>query len=290
MNPQISTQLMTLSTLLVLVQGLAAPDRHPSSEKTSKLTYPIADTGQDRCFVARAEIAFPKQGEDWYGQDAQYRTRGPRYRDNGDGTISDLATGLTWQKADSGKAMDWKQSLAYASRLEVAGKSDWRLPDVKELQSLVDYDRAPDATDGSKRGAAIDPIFDFSETKSWFWSSTTHIENAGAYYVCFGQSFSARRQGGRQVNAHGAGAVRSDPKTGDPSRWPEGRGPQGDEVRIQNYVRCVRGGGATLLSKGPRHGAPRPAGGAEPLPEALRQEQGRQDLKRRVRRSRAEIR
>ncbi len=48
------------------------------------------------------------------------------------------------------------------------------------------------------------------------------------------------------MNAHGAGAVRSDPKSGDPSRWPNGRGPQGDQIRIYNYVRCVRGGVARL--------------------------------------------
>jgi hypothetical protein len=44
------------------------------------------------------------------------------------------------------------------------------------------------------------------------------------------------------MNVHGAGAQRSDPKSGDPANWPYGHGPQGDEVRIYNYVRCVRGG------------------------------------------------
>jgi hypothetical protein len=48
------------------------------------------------------------------------------------------------------------------------------------------------------------------------------------------------------MNAHGAGAVRSDPKAGDPSVWAEGHGPQGDEVRILNHVRCVRGGAVRL--------------------------------------------
>ena len=42
------------------------------------------------------------------------------------------------------------------------------------------------------------------------------------------------------VDVHGAGAQRSDPKVGDPALFPHGRGPQGDVIRIQNYVRLVR--------------------------------------------------
>lgn len=43
-------------------------------------------------------------------------------------------------------------------------------------------------------------------------------------------------------DVHGAGAQRSDPKTGDPAQFPHGRGPQGDVIRIFNFVRLVRGG------------------------------------------------
>jgi hypothetical protein len=47
----------------------------------------------------------------------------------------------------------------------------------------------------------------------------------------------------RSMNVHGAGAQRSDPKSGDPKSpmWVQGRGPQGGEVRIYNYARAVRG-------------------------------------------------
>ncbi|MHC4779157.1 MAG: Lcl domain-containing protein, partial [Planctomycetota bacterium] len=173
--------------------------------------------------------------------------------DNGDGTVTDRATGLTWMKTDSGSAMDWKGALAHAEGLTHGGHGDWRLPTVKELQTLLDYGRAPDALDPSARGPAIDRIFRLTETESWFWSSTTHIENQFAYYVCFGQAFSAWKHRGKKMNAHGAGAVRSDPKSGDPSRWKDGHGPQGDEIRILNFVRCVRGGAAKLRdpAKGP---------------------------------------
>jgi len=182
--------------------------------------------------------------------------RGPAYGinqfvDNGDGTITDRATGLIWTKADSGKTMNWQEALRHAEDLEYAGHDDWRLPNVKELQTIVDYSRAPDARNPSARGTAIDPIFRNTETESWFWTSTTHIENQFGYYVCFGQAFSAREWNGKRMNAHGAGAVRSDPKSGDPSRWTGGLGPQADEIRIYNYVRCVRGGKAKLRTAPP---------------------------------------
>ena len=175
--------------------------------------------------------------------------RGPAYGkndfvDNGDGTITDRATSLMWMKADSGRTMNWREALKYAENLEYADYDDWRLPNIKELQSIVDYSRAPDALDPAYRSAAIDPVFGLTAEESWFWTSTTHIENYFGYYVCFGQGFSARTFGGEQINAHGAGAVRSDPKSGDPSDWPRGLGPQSDEIRIYNYVRCVRGGEA----------------------------------------------
>lgn len=44
------------------------------------------------------------------------------------------------------------------------------------------------------------------------------------------------------MDVHGAGAQRSDPKSGDPADYPTGHGPQGDASRIDNYVRLVRGG------------------------------------------------
>jgi hypothetical protein len=174
------------------------------------------------------------------------------FHDNSDGTVMDRATGLVWQKADSGKALNWQQALAYAENLELADHDDWRLPNAKELQSIVDYARAPDATDESRRGPALDPVFQISDPEAYFWTGTTHLEGrpgmAGsqAVYVCFGRAMGYMGPPGARVkhkmNVHGAGAQRSDPKSGDPAQFPQGRGPQGDDVRIYNFVRCVRGG------------------------------------------------
>ena len=183
---------------------------------------------------------------------------------NGDGTVTDVATGLQWQQADSGTGLNWEDALAYAEGLELAGHDDWRLPNAKELQSLVDYSRAPDATDPGAVGPAIDPIFTLGDDDGWYWSSTTHMDGPTlewAAYVCFGIGWGWMEQppgSGNLVrmNVHGAGCQRSDPKTGDPADYPYGHGPQGDEVRIFNLVRCVRDAGETTGSIDPGDSAP----------------------------------
>ncbi len=178
------------------------------------------------------------------------------FADNGDGTVTDLATGLTWSQADSGTGMSWEEALAWVEQRNAErhlGHDDWRLPNAKELQSIVDTTRAPGVT-GS---AAIDPVFDVTRLADgeypYFWTSTTHLDGPAsrrgtfAVYVAFGRALGYMRMppfaaSYRLLDVHGAGAQRSDPKSGDPERWPRGNGPQGDVVRIENFVRLVRGG------------------------------------------------
>jgi hypothetical protein len=180
----------------------------------------------------------------------------------GSGQVTDQATGLMWQKGDSGTTMTWENALEYCENLENAGYDDWRLPNAKELQSIVDYARAPDAADPAQQGPAIDPIFDITETESWFWTSTTHVEGPRgdfAAYVTFGQAYGVLTDptgNDTLVNVHGAGAQRSDPKSGDPADWAGGHGPQGDEIRIYNYVRCVRNGAQFVEVVGSGTGEP----------------------------------
>lgn len=180
--------------------------------------------------------------------------------DHGDGTITDNFTGLMWMQVDSGThgagtrgdgSMIWQDALAWCEGLTYAGYTDWRLPDAKELQSIVDYSRSPDTT-GS---AAIDPRFSVTAITDplgqtnypYFWTSTTHLDGenpaARAAYIAFGEALGYMN--GRWMDVHGAGAQRSDLKAGDPSAFALGLGPQGDEQVIYNYVRCVRGGAVT---------------------------------------------
>jgi hypothetical protein len=167
------------------------------------------------------------------------------FADNGNGTISDVATSLMWQQGDSETGMDWPSALGYCEALELGGYDDWRLPNAKELQSIVDYSRSPDSTDS----AAIDPLFgtaaivnELGQTDfGYYWSSTTHESVRGggdAVYISFGRGMGYMN--GRYMDVHGAGSQRSDPKTGDPADFPYTMGPQGDVRRLENYVRCVR--------------------------------------------------
>ena len=68
-----------------------------------------------------------------------------RFKDNGNGAITDNQTGLIWQKGDShhdlGKPLSWYDALDYADRMnnkKFAGQTGWRLPTLKELSSLWD--------------------------------------------------------------------------------------------------------------------------------------------------------
>ena len=98
--------------------------------------YPIVDTGQVRCYSDRAEIEYPRAGEAFFGQDAQYEGNKPAYRDNGNGTVTDLHTGLMWQ-SDPGPKKTLAEAVAGASKCRVGGYTDWRLPSIKELYSLI---------------------------------------------------------------------------------------------------------------------------------------------------------
>lgn len=164
--------------------------------------------------------------------------------DRGNGTITDRSTGLMWMQNDSGRPMNWQEALQYAEDLVYAGYDDWRLPNAKELQYIIDYSRSPDTTDSP----AINPMFQLTAIQNeagekdypYIWTSTTHLDGprpgSQAVYIAFGRALGKMRD--RIMDVHGAGAQRSDPKTGSPTS----RGPQGDMVRGENFVLCVRGG------------------------------------------------
>ncbi len=167
------------------------------------------------------------------------------FTNNADGTITDHATGLMWQQNDS-IGMNWEDALAYAEKLDLAGYRDWRLPNAKELQSIIDYTRSPSTT----ASAAIDPKFNCTPITNeggdadfpYYWSSTTHLKQTGstasAIYIAFGRGLGYFKNA--WLDVHGAGSQRSDPKDGDPNDYPKTHGPQGDVQRVFNAARCVR--------------------------------------------------
>jgi hypothetical protein len=204
--------------------------------------YPLEMQGSDKLFYVQCI-----RGNEDYGQN--------NFTDNGDDTITDNATGLMWQKYDNAQAVSFDDAISYCESSTTAGYSDWKLPDAKELQSIVDYTRSPDTTSS----AAIDEIFNATQITNeegyadygFYWSSTTHenmTDGSSAVYVSFGRALGYMN--GEWLDVHGAGAQRSDPKdidalnTNDPAYViVDGaitHGPQGDVVRGLNFARCVR--------------------------------------------------
>lgn len=153
--------------------------------------------------------------------------------DNKNGTISDRATGLMWMQSDLGLALDWENALKLADTISHANYNDWRLPNVKELQSIVDY---------SGIFPAIDPLFKCTEITNeagvldygYYWTSTSAYfshrrpEYYYAWYVAFGRAVDPDGE-----DSHGAGAARFATKVKDDLKG------EGSE-RFQNYIRLVR--------------------------------------------------
>jgi hypothetical protein len=181
--------------------------------------------------------------------------RGQDYGNNdfvnhGNETITDRSTGLMWMQNDSGRPMNWQSALQYAEDLVYAGYDDWRLPNAKELQYIIDYSRSPDTTDSP----AINPMFQLTPIQNeagkkdypYIWTSTTHLDGprpgSQAVYIAFGRALGKMRD--RIMDVHGAGTQRSDPKTGSPTS----RSPQGDMIRVENFALCVRGGMANTYT------------------------------------------
>jgi hypothetical protein len=104
------------------------------------------DTGQTRCYNNKEEISFPSPVDPFYGQDAQFQSNQPLYMDNGDDTVTDKITGLMWTKSPDlngdgqinvADKLSYKEAFARADTMTFAGYTDWRLPSIKELYSLI---------------------------------------------------------------------------------------------------------------------------------------------------------
>jgi hypothetical protein len=136
--------------------------------------------------------AFPERMRDrCYVRAVRGQSPALTFMDNADGTVT-AAVGdrrLMWAKASSLESMYWQNALEYCEGLELAGYSDWRLPNIKELRSIVDYER---------HNPAIDLNY-FPDTESLgYWTSTTCVINfSNAWIVGFA---SGGGEGGNDKN------------------------------------------------------------------------------------------
>jgi len=162
---------------------------------TVRAGMPVPDTGQTRWYSTT------------FGDDGDYAINPLSYTDNGDGTILDNVTGLTWQKCSLGQSgtdcaigtaatYSWASADAACGSLSLAG-TGWRLPTDFELMTIVDYGRSV---------PPINTAFFPNTIAASYWSSTDYAaDTSTAWFVYFG--------GTSMIN---------------------------DDKSIAHYVRCVR--------------------------------------------------
>jgi hypothetical protein len=200
-----------------------------SNSINPELPYPIVDTGQVTYYGNYQAISTPLVGQAFYGQDAQYQGNQPSYQDNGDGTISDLNTGLMWQKTP-GEKVAYEEAIAGANNFNLAGYADWRLPTIKELYSLILFSGIdPSGLESVEDAVPFIDIdyfgFEYGNTSigeriidAQYWSSTNYVGmTMNGNETVFGVNFADGRIKG----------------------YPRDIGPRGKPVK--QFVRYVRG-------------------------------------------------
>ncbi|MCG3218446.1 MAG: DUF1566 domain-containing protein, partial [Candidatus Heimdallarchaeota archaeon] len=152
-------------------------------DSSNQYSYPVIDTNQSGFYDNTQEIISPEQGESFFGQDAQYQGIQAEYYDNGDGTITDLKTGLIWQQSVNEK-ISFSETFTNAETLSLGGFDDWRVPSIKELYSLMDFNGVTGMNEYDSIPYLNSEFFDFDygDTSAGerfidaqYWSSTEYV-------------------------------------------------------------------------------------------------------------------
>ncbi|MCX6761094.1 MAG: DUF1566 domain-containing protein [Candidatus Nealsonbacteria bacterium] len=166
--------------------GLDSPASPTSTMHTLQEIYdlavrfPLPDTGATTSYGASPD-------------DADYTSTNSfacdmSFTDNGDETIIDNCTGLMWDKCSQGLSGSscttgtatttfWEEAKVSCENSTSSNYSDWRLPNVKELMSIVNHGRY---------GQSIDPAYFPATVSGNYWSATTYKNNtAYAWFVYF---------------------------------------------------------------------------------------------------------
>lgn len=113
--------------------------------------------------------------------------------DNADGTITDNLTQLVWQKIPNANIFSWEQAIIYAEGLTIGSNSDWRLPNIKELQSINNELAtnpsvfAPYFSNVGVHNYWSSTSLPNQTTKAWYWNNqfgiTTYDLKTNSNYV-----------------------------------------------------------------------------------------------------------
>lgn len=235
MNPTSRRLVSTGAAALLLylvVQGVWARD----------LPYTLVDTMQDSCYdVTGGEMSCPAEREPLYGQDVQHPRLAASYTDNGDGTVLDDNTGLLWQQTPEFDRKQYADALEYCGALELGGRTDWRVPSIKELYSLADFrGELLKPEEGGPTPYLDTTVLEFEYPDGGmifagqYWSSTLYVKGPvmnGLNQGAFGFNFADGhiKSYGTGLDFYTGAAATSSGLTTGPD---DGQAPG-------NYVRCV---------------------------------------------------
>ena len=150
---------------------------HPATKKNTP--------GSTRILRAQPIKVRPRQARQEFQLDQLWRPHhyvDNDFKEHGDTTVSDRVTGLLWQQEGSDFPMTWNEAQVYVQHLNrerFGDRSDWRLPTVTELCSLL-------TKTGDAAALCIEPIF--SQEKRWLWSADRRSFIA-AWYVSVDMGF-----------------------------------------------------------------------------------------------------
>lgn len=145
---------------LILGTGPAAAQIRDANGLEQVRTAPLAKTGQTTSYAL---------GDDG---DIEVGVAGhsPRFTDNGDGTVSDRLTSLAWTKDAAQYAILWTDALSYCNSYPAGTPTGWRLPNIRELMSLLDFEqKLPMLSQGHPFTNVVSAVGTY-----YYWSSTTN--------------------------------------------------------------------------------------------------------------------
>jgi len=188
-NLRISLKIFILISVAILsTVSLMCGSQTSEEYCTSHQCFAVPPTGQTRCYYDYIWFDCPASRSDpYWGQDAQFPKARTLTCSGGpcstsaaveNEIVTDSLIGLVWQRAlpsvydgctkgaTEGSLCNWQEAKNYCENLEYGGQNDWRLPNIFELQSIVDHQRCEPAIDST-----VFPDTTSSDT----WSSSSHL-------------------------------------------------------------------------------------------------------------------
>jgi hypothetical protein len=149
-------KLMTKTKIFFVAGLLLGAFHYTLAQSVLKSMKRLPDTGQSTSYTNTP------------GEDADYNINTPFYQNNGNGTITDTITGLMWQQVDGGE-MTFDKATTYANDLVLGGFSDWRMPSILELNSLLNHD---------KNNPALNTVYFTATAAQYWWSGQKQVNDA----------------------------------------------------------------------------------------------------------------